>query len=70
MRKDVEYINSPIEQTIEVGYAGVPKEYTATVGSDDVHKLSLAMLDERYEPKMTGVDLLAVYELERGNLND
>lgn len=68
MRKDVEYINSPIEQTIEVGYTGVPREHAVVVGSDDVNKLSLAMLDERYEPKMTSLDLLALYELERGNL--
>lgn len=66
--RDVEYINSPIEQTIEVGYVGLPREHTAVVGSNDVNKLSLAMLDERYETKMTGLDLLAIYELERGNL--
>lgn len=69
MRKDVEYINRPVEQTVEVVYIGTPREHTAVVGSDDVNKLSLAMLDERYEPKMTGLDLLALYELERGNLD-
>lgn len=70
MRKDVEYINSPIEQTIEVGYVGLPREHTAVVGSSYVNRLNLGSLDERYEFKVKGLHLLAEYELERGKINE
>lgn len=70
MHKDVEYINSPIEQTVEVGYIGLPREHTAVVGSDDVNRFNLNKLDERYEFKVKGLHLLAEYELERGKINE
>lgn len=49
MRKDVEYINRPVEQTVEVVYIGTPMEHTAVVGSDEigVSKRSLTELSER-----------------------